>query len=175
MKKLKNSELLENTMAAFLYAASDLEYYDEDGTAHKKLPWVVKGDRFCAYTDEDDCDSVFFYVDYCLNELFYNIGTKEFRKNFVDRCPKARGFANITLSLLHELGHLETTWYDFGDYDRDAEYAKILTLPTNQINHEYFKLPDEYAATEWAIEWLSKKENRIVAKQFERAFFACFA
>ena len=32
-------------------------------------------------------------------------GDKMFRKDFVSRCPLARGFANVTLSVLHEIGH----------------------------------------------------------------------
>ena len=173
--KLKNKDLVESAMTEFLMCASDLEYYDEQGNPHKKVPWVVDGGRFSAYTDEDDCDTPFFFISYGLDELFYSSGTKDFRKDFVERSPKSRGFANITISLLHELGHLETDWYDFGDYDRDTEVARVTSLPISQINREYFKLPDEAAATDWAIDWLSKKENRIAAKNFERKFFSCFA
>ena len=42
------------------------------------------------------------------------------------------------------------------------------------MNYAYFTLPDETAATEWAINWLSDAENRKKAKAFEKKFFACF-
>ena len=51
---------------------------------------------------------------------------------------------------------------------------KIKATIAATINFEYFKLPDEKAATDWAIEWLSHPENRRKAKEFEKKFFACF-
>ena len=42
------------------------------------------------------------------------------------------------------------------------------------LNNAYFQMPDETAATEWAIKWLSNPENRKIAKAFEKKFFACF-
>ena len=38
----------------------------------------------------------------------YDITDKQFRKNFVERCPLAQGFSNIILTLLHECGHWAT-------------------------------------------------------------------
>ena len=86
-------------------------------------------------------------------------------------------FEDITISLLHELGHLETNdeirkefpmWLRElaeiglnGKYDSDKEK-----------NYVYFTLPDEKAATEWAIDWLTK--NAAVAKEFEKEFLKCW-
>lgn len=167
---------VQNLIALFLYAASDLEYENEDGEIKKQIPIVVERDDFGAHTGIYCCDSPTFEISYCIESLMYR-GMKQFRKDFTNRCPKAKGFATITLSLLHELGHFETFGEedDLDDYDREAEIDRILTLPKSQRNWAYFKLPEEMAATDWAIEWLSKKENRIAAKNFERAFFKCFA
>lgn len=177
MKKMRciHPRKVEKIMKEFLSAASDLEYSDDDGNMLKRTPVVGKGSCFEAMVGDDCADAPIFVIHYCFDHLMFSGGTKQFRKDFINRCPMGRGFATITMSLLHELGHFETEWYDFEDYDREAEIERILTLPRGQKNWEYFKLPDEYAATEWAIEWLAKKENRVVAKQFERAFFACFA
>ena len=175
MKKMKcrYNRKVVTVMKDFLAAASDLTYFDENGNELKQMPELHDGSRFGAIVDGYDYPT--FTIVYSFSELMHTRSTKQFRKNFVDRCPKARGFADITLSLLHELGHFETEWYDFGDYDRETETEKLKDLPITQINQEYFKLPDEYAATEWAIEWLAKKENRILAKNFEREFFKCFS
>lgn len=89
-------------------------------------------------------------------------GDKEFRKDFVRRCPIAKGFSNITISILHELGH----WFNPKEYletDPD-EY-------NNAIGWWHFTLPCEIVATDWAIAWLQDPKNRKKAKAFEREFF----
>lgn len=113
--------------------------------------------------------------------MWYNIeslwtrGHIQFAQNFYSRCPMSRGFASITISLLHELGHLHSQ-QEFDDYDRLTALLKLREqYPKETINLEYFKLPDEKAATDWAIEWLADAENRKMAKAFEREFFKCFA
>jgi hypothetical protein len=78
----------------------------------------------------------------------------------------------VTLALLHELGHLSVEFNE--DYDRELALAEIKSLPREEINFAYFRLPDETAATDWAIEWLQIAENRKLAKAFEKKFFACF-
>ena len=35
---------------------------------------------------------------------------KMFRANFIERCPLAQGFSNVTLTLLHEFGHWATRY-----------------------------------------------------------------
>lgn len=89
-------------------------------------------------------------------------GDKMFRKDFVRRCPLAQGFSNVTLSILHELGH----WFHPQEYlDSDPEEY------SNAIGWQHFALPCEIIATDWAIEWLQDPNNRKVAKKFEREFF----
>lgn len=86
---------------------------------------------------------------------------KLFRKDFVARCPMARGFADVTLSILHELGHhFHREEYIFCDYD---EYE-------NAYGADHFKLPCEKVATDWAIAWLQGPNHRRQAKAFEREY-----
>ena len=37
-----------------------------------------------------------------------DFGGKCFRKDFVNRCTIAKGFSDVTISLLHEIGHIMT-------------------------------------------------------------------
>ena len=113
--------------------------------------------------------------------MWYNIeslwtrGHIQFAQNFYSRCPMSRGFASVTLSLLHELGHLHSQ-QEFDGYDRRTAILDLHKQYSKEtINLEYFKLPDERAATDWAIEWLADAENRKMAKAFEKEFFKCFA
>ena len=89
---------------------------------------------------------------------------KLFRKDFIQRYSSARGFANVTLTLLHELGH----WHTRNDVDW-IEYMDQASR-TKSMN-EYLALPAEQIATDWAIQWLSDASHRRLAKQFERFFF----
>lgn len=77
-------------------------------------------------------------------------GGKEFYENFCTRFPVAWGFDLFTLSILHEVGHLETEW-EMVD-DTKIRNRKGLT------NTEYFNLFNERIATDWAGEWI---ENNI--------------
>lgn len=89
---------------------------------------------------------------------------KAFRKNFTDRCPMAKGFSSITITLLHECGH----WATRSIMDI-VEYEKMHSQVCSQ--EEYMQIPWEHLATEWAICWLYSPINRKVAKEFERFYF----
>lgn len=87
---------------------------------------------------------------------------KLFRKDFIKRCPMARGFANVTLSILHEIGHhFHREEYIFTDYE----------VYERANGAEHFKIPCEIVATNWAIEWLQDPFHRKIAKAFEHEFF----
>lgn len=148
-----------------------LEHWQEE-----QLPRQVKirsRRGFCA-VDPQETEVEEIIIGYNIKEL-YGRGCKEFRQDITKRYPSAQGFASITLSLLHELGHFQTATLDFEDYDREIELKFIGTLPRCLTNLFYFLLPDEQAATDWAIEWLKDPENRKKAKAFEKKFFSCFA
>lgn len=88
---------------------------------------------------------------------------KLFRKDFIRRFKGGQGFANVTISILHELGHwatrLEVNWDEYW-----AEQENVYGL-------DYFNLKAERIATDWAIAWLQNSQNRRVAKAFEKEFF----
>lgn len=79
------------------------------------------------------------------------------------------------LSLLHELGHHETgDEYDItqqlGEYDRlNATMMLIRELDANNVKAmakialEYFQLPWEQAATEWALDYMRNNKAEIAA------------
>lgn len=88
-----------------------------------------------------------------------------FRKNFCDRCSIAKGFSNVTLSILHECGHFMTQEiFCFGAYAKYRDNAG-----TDMT--EYMAIPYEMIATQWAICWLNNPANRKIAKRFEKKFF----
>ena len=102
-------------------------------------------------------------------------GGKCFRKDFVDRCPLGRGFSDITISLLHEIGHAMTDADIPNNFCREVEYSKIRNISDiTQRMFAYFRLLDEMMATDWAIDWLQDAEHRKMAKAFEKEFWACF-
>jgi hypothetical protein len=80
-------------------------------------------------------------------EAFYN--------NFVSRFPKAKGFSLFTLSVLHEVGHLETE--NEMEDDVDIRNNEIMT------NEEYFNLFNERIATDWAGYWIEKNFQKAIS------------
>lgn len=99
-----------------------------------------------------------------LADLRQDEADKLFRKNFIERCPLAKGFSSVTLSLLHECGH----WATRSVFDL-VEYDHWIGKVTTQI--EYMKIPWELIATDWAICWLNCPANRQIAKAFEKDYF----
>lgn len=177
-------------MRDFINTASDLEHIleaDFDGENYsnvikaKRTVKLKQGKHFSTYV----CDPIwkdleeFFTIFYNVDDL-YGYTMKEFRKDFVSRCSMARGFANVTLTLLHELGHQETNVGVWSIQDRNTTEAKLAErfekgeIDRHQLQVEYFRFPDETLATNWAIEWLKDAEHRKIAKKFEKEFFKCF-
>ncbi len=131
----------------------------------------VPAQEFCAMTQDEGMEV--FRIGYNFEEI-YQEETRMFTRYFHSRCSIGKGFANITLILLHELGHFSSQ-QEFENYDRFYEMMKLALLPSEEeCQMGYFNLPDEKSATDWAIEWLSNPENRKKAKAFEKKFFACF-
>lgn len=128
--------------------------------------------------EKDPCG--FSVRDYCPGEDYFVIGYKlddeehEFQNHFRKMFPEAKGFADVTICLLHELGHLSSQ-QKFDGFDREETLRKIYEqVPPHLRNAYYFMMPDEMNATIWAINWLKNPENRKIAKRFEKKFFACF-
>lgn len=80
--------------------------------------------------------------------------SKEFRAFFVSRCPAGNNYSDITISLLHEVGHMMCVNESFG-IESDAT-----------TNQEYFITHDEWLATKWAIEYLINHPKKL--KKFEK-------
>lgn len=163
----------KHSMTEFLNTACDL-YCDDE-----KVEIILKkSDAFAA--ESTDCATAYEEL-----EIYYNLetleddGAKLFRDYWTQKEPMLKEFSNIVLTLLHELGHLETT----------DEIRKTFTYKMRQLAWEcidlqdyskeekecqYFAMPDETAATEWGINWLKKAENKKIAKEFEKKFSTCF-
>lgn len=132
----------------------------------------IKGKYFAAFLYDYYPDGV-ATISYSFENI-QNDGQKQFRQDFTSRCKAAKGFADITICILHEVGHFAVEEVT-RNYNRCEKIRELQwTIPQATINFEYFKLPDEKAATDWAINWLSIPENRKIAKQFEKKFFSCF-
>lgn len=108
------------------------------------------GQDFCAYPLAGDIEWSLIYVD---------SGGTAFYNNFISRFPCAEGFSLFTLSLLHELGHLETA----SDYVNDREERSALT-----DCESYFNLHNEKIATDWAGKWI--ENNFAYAVQVDNYF-----
>lgn len=140
-----------------------------EASSQVKMTYREKG--FAVWPMEKDEPEFHFF--YNLDEL-YSKGSRQFAQDFFSRCPTGRGFASVTITILHEIGHMNAQ-QKFEGYNRIEAIRELeKNFPRETINFEYFKLPDEKAATDWAIEWLSHPENRRKAKEFEKKFFACF-
>lgn len=136
---------------------------------------------FCSFVCEDKiviARDRFYGTNYGMNPLGehprlklpqdlnapYDDADRRFRRNFVERCPIAQGFSNITLTLLHECGHWATR-----SILNVVEYEKMVQKAYTQ--EMYMDIPWEHLATDWAICWLNDPINRKIAKGFERAYF----
>jgi len=102
---------------------------------------------------------------------------KQFEQYFHSLSDYAKGFTLVTLSLLHEMGHIVTDDELPLNYDRIAEYGRIYSKAKSEeeLNRLYFRMHDEKMATWWAVLWLSVKENRNLAREFEDEFYASLA
>lgn len=141
-------------------------------TKKKAIKWFIKkitNDKVKLIHGEDDDWAIHVEVPYVRLEvpsdlLMVTPSDNEFRDFMIGRSPIAKKFSNVTISILHELGH----YYNREIYDNtpEAEYKKSL-----KSNEAHFNLPCELVATDWAIEWLQDKKNRKLARKFEGKFF----
>ena len=86
-----------------------------------------------------------------------------FRNDFIKRYAPAKELLDVTITILHEIGHYFTRF----DYDLTEDY--ILRLHAANMS-EYLRIPCERLATDWAIAWLHDLEHLAIAKQFEADF-----
>lgn len=112
----------------------------------------------------------FSYID-STNTITYTFVTGEesnieFEKFIEREFPHIS--CNIFLwSLLHELGHHETiddwTEEEQASFDKEKDrLEKLIDKGNNgEIHQKYFSIPDEYAASAWAAEFLEINEEKL--------------
>lgn len=164
---IKVNRIIKSFLEDVIILPIDIEIdYDNDSSVN----YAVCGD----IRDEDD--EIIVYVPNWKKADYNNdFGGKCFRKDFVKRCPLANGFSDVTISLLHEVGHTMTKDKLPKNYNREKEYSRVNLIQDKTAHaYAYFKMLDETLATDWAIEWLNDAENRKTAKAFEKKFWACF-
>lgn len=120
-------------------------------------------------------DSIRIYFNY--NELM-RTSHYYFRKNFHLKVDYTKGFAAVTLSLLHEIGHQKNVksfpnqlQERIKKLDKITKQYQENKITEEELQFSYFSFPEEVMATQWAIDWLAIKENRQKAKEFEKKFF----
>jgi hypothetical protein len=132
-------------------------------------------DRFFASIQNGANIKAFLYnIEYLLADgNDYQTGLGYICANMGQRASYTKGFAQITRILLHEYGHQMTYDTIIALYGEDA--MDNLYQAAGSDNALYVSVPAEFVATQWAINWLADAENRKIAREFERKFWACFA
>ena len=146
---------ISKIMSNFVWTASEGHVVKCKKDSDLNFGVVVDPDYF--YNQKEQFNRVIQYNLECLEDEDFKYVMRDFRS----RSPESKGFANITLVLLHECGHI-MTWKHQGLHKRPELYDD---------QEEYISQPDEVWATNWAIKWLEDEENREYAKWFEREFF----
>jgi len=129
-----------------------------------------------------------FYASALLNVIFVpkwksykfnknSVADVQFGLYFRSLSTYAKDFSLETLSILHELGHIVTDPEIPLNYDRTEAFERISKKAKSEeeLNRLYFRMTDEKMATLWAVKWLTVKENRKLAQNFEKEFFKNFA
>lgn len=166
-----------NAMRKFVNNASSLTYCCGTKKSHITMK---KDDVFAALVYDSQ-------INNCLpnHTIYYNFeqlntkSIKSFRVCWSAVDSILKGFSDITIVLLHELGHLHTQddilALGYTLEKRKAEWEEISNTikDAKEANQHYYLMTDEMTATKWAIDWLHNAENRKMAKAFEKKFFAC--
>lgn len=86
----------------------------EEREMPSKVKMVYREKGFAVWPN--DIGEAEFHLFYNIEELWCK-GSKQFSQDFFSRCPAGRGFASVTLTILHELGHLHAQ-QEFEGYNR---------------------------------------------------------
>jgi hypothetical protein len=86
-------------------------------------------------------------------EEFYSLAEELF--------ADARQFSLSFLSLLHEFGH----HYDTMEYDEVLDYLLRVSITKTE---DYYRIPSEHAATEWAVNFIV--QNREKCEELNKLF-----
>lgn len=116
------------------------------------------------------------YFLYNSNIEFRLIDETKEDKWFNEFCEEEFGYTvrnNFIISLLHEIGHHKTLWdiyenmylEDFCLDEKARIDAEIATAKdeaeVRKLEFDYFRLPDEYLATRWAVEYAKTHEKEL--------------
>lgn len=103
----------------------------------------------------------------------YRNGSGYVSAHMTHRFPSAKGFSQVTRILLHEFGHHMTYNDVMRLYGGTSEMDKFYEAARG-IQARYVRVPAEWVATQWGLDWLKSPEHRRLAKQFEKRFWSCF-
>lgn len=170
--KPANVRRLNKICKAFIAEiAKDTRAYDD-----VEISFVRDKEGFAIHADGDDIDMLYDY-----RALDHTLECNKAFDNYVhNRWRYTKGFADVTLAILHEMGHYATA-YSLRKYDRAKELVKLYEKASlnnwswYEIQTYYTtQMKDERKATEWGMNWLGNPQNRKTAKAFEKAFFKCW-
>ena len=115
----------------------------------------INPDYRVKYSNQFECDPIeeIIYINFKhaedANNLFSRFCIEEYGKSY----------NAVLISLLHEIGHIETFDDDL-DEERGNRYALLQVLwelsdiDRETLHFEYFRLPSEIDATNWAVDFI---------------------
>ena len=118
-------------------------------------------------SDYEVCEGNVFEVDIAQEEIFITFfDSKAEQETYLKFLKQEFGkdFNPFVISLLHEIGHIKTN-DDKMLENRDFIYGLLKTNFNNRVsnieeyNNMYFRIPAEYAATEWAVDYYNKNKE----------------
>lgn len=117
------------------------------------------------------------HFSYCIEQLLtsgndYENGVGYVCANMGRRASYMKGFSQVTKVLLHEFGHQMTLNNVYKTIS--SEELTDLYIEAKGRQENYVKIPAEWVATQWGIDWLADSEHRKIARTFEKRFWACF-
>ena len=176
--KCVHPKKVKRLMKEFVNEISPIYYLTEDDTYEKTKILVKQDSYFSAESIDSTLEWEELTITYNFDEL-WDESAKLFRAYWSKRYPLTKGFADITISLLHELSHLIVNDEIRKTFSYEDRALAMSAIDIQAQNYEekcnlYFGMPDEKAATEWGLNWLAIHENAKKAKAFEKEFFKCF-
>lgn len=117
------------------------------------------------FLEEFECTSVVDTEFYCLtisNVIAVSlVVSEEHSSTFMSRVNRLYPDIHadeFLWSFLHEVGHIETI--DILD-DNELDFSEDQKANENITDEDYYELPDEFAATEWAANYMRKNTEKV--------------
>jgi len=110
-----------------------------------------------------DTDFAYYYEkDLITFSIFDIIANDLFLIDAESRFPNLIGVPSFIWCTMHEVGHQET-WDDLTDeeLEESTEIKKNIDTDSTSSKMTYFTCPDEYAATEWAGNYIESHREEI--------------